>query len=323
MLTSGDAATVALGSAFGRMSAECAANAQQLLLERRWVGRPPSEDFLESRHHTLLISNLLVARWLIAGEAMNRDEVAWLEQRGRLAAAEHLSIVNVTRSYLVWRDTAIACLDAQAEELGTPADVLEAARRSVRAAADAAVIRMARTYDEETERLRDQLAAEREAFRHAALHDPLTGLPNRVLLHDRLQQAIITGRRHQRMVVLLMIDLDEFKQVNDLHGHDTGDAVLRRVARCLESSVRSSDTVARLGGDEFAVVLPDCGTRQAADQIAATIAARLKEPFELMGVAGLAVGASVGVACFPADGADGDALLSAADMAMYRSKRTR
>src|SRR5437588_9041858 len=112
-----------LGEAFGRRAAACAAVAQQQLLERRWVGRAASREFHETRETTLLISNLLVARWLVTGESMNADEAEWLEQRGRMAAAEQLSIVNVTRSYLVWRDVAIAALSEEPARLDTPAQV--------------------------------------------------------------------------------------------------------------------------------------------------------------------------------------------------------
>jgi len=313
---------VSLGLAFGRRAGACAAEAQRILLERRWVGRRASREFHESRETTLLISNLLVARWLITGESMNSDEAEWLEQRGRLAAAEHLSIVNVTRSYLVWRDVVISCLDDEAAQLNTPPDVVEQARQAVRLASDSAIMRMARSYDAETDRLRGQLADEREAYRHQALHDALTGLPNRVLLHDRLQQAINAARRHKRLVALLMIDLDHFKEVNDAHGHEMGDRVLRQVARSLEALMRSSDTVARLAGDEFAVVLPDCPSRASAEQAAAKITKTLQVPVEVGG-AQVAVGGSVGVAYFPEDGEDSDELLNVADVAMYSAKRTR
>ena len=311
----------ALGEAFGKCASECASRAQRILLERRWVGRSASGEFHESRETTLLISNLLVARWLVTGETMTKAEAGWLELRGRLAAAEQLSIVNVTRSYLVWRDVAIECIEGEAARLGTPDDVLESARRAVRLAADSAIMRMARSYDEETERLRHQLADERESFRHQALHDALTGLPNRVLLHDRLQQAINAARRERRFVALLMIDLDDFKQVNDQHGHEMGDAVLRRVARCLQASVRNSDTVSRLGGDEFAVVLPDCGRREVAQQTAAKLTEALRAP--VADKLEVVVGGSVGLALYPDDGEDSDTLLNVADVAMYRNKRAR
>ena len=318
----GTSAAAALGEAFGKRAVDCAREAQNILLGRRWVGRAASREFHDSREITLQVSNMLVARWLITAEAMNSDEAAWLEQRGRLAAVEHLSIVNVARSYLVWRDVAIAALNEEAAHLCTSPDVLEMARTSVRAAADSAIVRMARTYDAETERLRHQLASEREAYRHQALHDALTELPNRVLLHDRLQQAINAARRRDRLVALLMIDLDQFKRVNDEHGHETGDAVLREVARRLEAELRGSDTVARLAGDEFAIVLPDCPSRQAGLQAAAKVEEALRRPLACAR-AELTVGASVGVAFYPEDGLDSDTLLGVADVAMYRSKRSR
>lgn len=312
--------STALGNAFGARAAEAAALAQERIQQYRWVGRPASPDFMASRETTLLVSNLLVARWLITGESMNADEGAWLGLRGTLAAAEQLSIVNVTRSYLIWRDVAIDVLREEGARLETPATALERALRSVRVSADAAIMNMARTYDAETTRLRLQLAEERETFRHQALHDPLTNLPNRVLLHDRLQQAINSARRQGRLIALLLLDLDQFKSVNDVFGHECGDQVLQQVARRLESALRSSDTVARLGGDEFAIVLPDAADRPSAVATATKIVSTLGEKIEL-GDRAVTVGGSVGVAYYPDHGTDSDSLLAAADLAMYRAKR--
>jgi diguanylate cyclase (GGDEF)-like protein len=314
--------SAALGEAFGGRARECAREAQGILLGGRWVGRAASQDFHDSREITLLVSNLLVARWLITGQGMDADEARWLEQRGRLAAVEQLSIVNVTRSYLVWRDVALRALEEEAARLGTGPDVLQEARLSVQAAADAAIMRMARAYDAETERLREQLASERESFRHQALHDPLTGVPNRVLLFDRLQQAINSARRQGRHVAVLLIDLDEFKRANDEHGHEAGDALLRHVARCLGAELRGSDTLARLAGDEFAIVLPDCRSQEAGQKARAKVESALQRPLRL-GSVELCARGSVGIAFYPEDGEEVDALLGAADMSMYRSKRAR
>ena len=311
---------VALGNAFAARAVACAAMAQAQLLGFKWTGRAPSADFVESREATLLISNMMVGRWLITGQVMSKEEVTWLGIRGTLAAAEGLSIVNVTRSYLCWRDVTAQALREEAARLGTPAEVLEMAIASVRQSADAAIIRMARAFDEETERLREVLATEREAFRHKALHDPLTGLPNRVLLHDRLQQAINAARRQQSRVALLMIDLDRFKAVNDDHGHEAGDFVLKAVADCLAGNLRGSDTVARLGGDEFALVLPGCDTVEIGLQAAGKVVSLLGRPLQ-RGEAEHVVGASVGIAFFPDHGIESEELLNAADRAMYRAKR--
>jgi diguanylate cyclase (GGDEF)-like protein len=205
-------------------------------------------------------------------------------------------------------------------ELDTPPDVMQMAVTAVRIAADAGIMRMARAFDAETQRLRDQLASDRESFRHQALHDSLTSLPNRMLLHDRLQQAINAARRDGARVALLLADLDRFKEVNDTYGHDTGDEVLRMVARRLLCQVRSSDTVARLGGDEFAIVLPNCRSVESGLRAARKIVEALGQP-QSVGADMVSVEASIGLAFFPDHGQASDTLLSSADIAMYRAKR--
>ncbi len=162
--------------------------------------------------------------------------------------------------------------------------------------------------------------AQEEALAHQALHDALTGLPNRSLLQDRLQQAIRLAQRGQTHMALLMMDLDRFKDVNDTFGHHTGDLLLREVANRLRSELRGSDTVARLGGDEFAIVL---GAVEG--ELGATLAARkllkaLEPVFTIEGEK-LHVGASLGIALFPDHGDDGDVLMRHADVAMYVAKR--
>src|SRR5581483_4392694 len=117
-------------------------------------------------------------------------------------------------------------------------------------------------------------AVAEERLRHQAMHDALTGLPNRALLHDRLEQAMLSAERSSDSLALLMLDLDRFKEVNDSLGHDVGDAVLREVSARLQRVLRASDTVARLGGDEFAFVLPDTdvlGAQNAAAKIHASL----------------------------------------------------
>ncbi|SNR98180.1 PAS domain S-box-containing protein/diguanylate cyclase (GGDEF) domain-containing protein [Humidesulfovibrio mexicanus] len=164
-----------------------------------------------------------------------------------------------------------------------------------------------------------EIKASEERVRHMALHDHLTGLPNRQLFLDRLDQALRRAKRGGASVALLYLDLDQFKSLNDAYGHAHGDRVLVETALRLRACVRESDTVARLGGDEFVVVLPDLLHAEDALSVAEKIRECLYDPEADGGR--LFLGASVGVACFPLHGHDQDSLLARADAAMYEAKR--
>ena len=164
----------------------------------------------------------------------------------------------------------------------------------------------------------ERKAAEAQ-IRFMANHDALTGLPNRVLFRDRLEQALAQARRDRYEVAVLCLDLDRFKEVNDLRGHAAGDALLKQAAARLVATVRETDTVARLGGDEFAIVQTALPKPYDAASFAERLVAAIALPFEFEGEAML-VGLSVGIALFPADGADGASLLKNADTALYRAK---
>jgi diguanylate cyclase (GGDEF)-like protein len=162
------------------------------------------------------------------------------------------------------------------------------------------------------------------AHQHLALHDPLTGLPNRKLLFDRATEATATHRPTGRGAALLLLDLDRFKEVNDTLGHQTGDRVLEEVARRIVGAVRPADTVARLGGDEFAVLLPDIADEAAAVAVARRVVESLDRAFTVAGPEGqdvvLDLGASVGIASYPRHARDVGRLLQRADVAMYVAK---
>lgn len=158
-----------------------------------------------------------------------------------------------------------------------------------------------------------------EQLRHLALHDALTGLPNRTLLHDRLEQVGHLAYRAASSFALLLLDLDRFKEVNDTLGHESGDRLLHEVAARLEGAVRRSDTVARLGGDEFAILMPTMDETRAR-KIAKNIEQTLRQPLILDGHR-VDVSASIGIALYPQHGQDGSTLLRHADLAMYTAKR--
>ena len=159
-------------------------------------------------------------------------------------------------------------------------------------------------------------------LQHFATHDSLTGLPNRFLLADRLAQVLERSRRSKAPFAVLFMDLDRFKGVNDLLGHDVGDALLCEVALRLTESVRRSDTIARLGGDEFVVVAELLDDPSDAEGVASKIEAAVALPF-VLGAAKHIVetSVSIGISFYPGNGEDADALLKAADYAMYLSKR--
>lgn len=157
-------------------------------------------------------------------------------------------------------------------------------------------------------------------FEFLAHHDPLTLLPNRLLLRDRVEQSISRAARNQTSIALLFLDLDDFKRVNDDYGHQTGDAVLREVGRRLLSCVRNTDTVCRHGGDEFVIALTDLNDPAYLPEIARKLREELRQPIRLPG-GEVRAGCSIGVALFPRDGRDYDALIAFADTAMYGAKR--
>lgn len=164
--------------------------------------------------------------------------------------------------------------------------------------------------------LEDQIAHNR----HLALHDALTGLPNRRLFQDRLTGALERSRRGDCQVALLMIDLNGFKQVNDRMGHHVGDLLLQHVARQLSGRVRRSDTVARTGGDEFAVVLEGPTSRSEARHVSRSLLNLLEQPITLENRV-VEMGSSVGLAMFPEDAKDEESLCIQADLRMYDAKR--
>ncbi|MCC6394725.1 MAG: EAL domain-containing protein [Bryobacterales bacterium] len=158
-----------------------------------------------------------------------------------------------------------------------------------------------------------------ERLSFQAHHDALTELPNRILFHERLEQAISSGKRENIPFGILMLDLDRFKQINDTYGHHAGDILLRQLARRLMRTTRPSDTVARLGGDEFVVLLNRCQSAEAAENVARRICLSFRRPLRLLEKE-LQITCSIGVSFFPRDGTDPVTLIRNADTALYEAK---
>jgi diguanylate cyclase (GGDEF)-like protein len=179
----------------------------------------------------------------------------------------------------------------------------------------------------EREILEDQLNVAKqneEKARHAAFHDPLTSLPNRVLFNDRLEHGIAQAKRHNRILAVMFIDLDKFKSINDTFGHAAGDEVLIETAVRLNQLTREDDTVCRQGGDEFLYLLLEIRNETDTVTIAEKIMRTLSKPHQIQAdsiVIKPRVLPSIGIAIFPKDGDSSDALINSADRAMYQAKR--
>lgn len=159
-----------------------------------------------------------------------------------------------------------------------------------------------------------------EKIQQMAFHDSLTGLPNRKLFSDRLGIVLAQAKRNKKKVGIVMLDLDNFKDVNDTLGHDVGDILLKAVAERLSGTLRKSDTVARFGGDEFVLIFPDMEVIEEAIQVVQKIIDRFHKPF-LIDTHQLVVTTSIGIAVYPNDGMDEEILMKNADIAMYQAKQ--
>lgn len=181
---------------------------------------------------------------------------------------------------------------------------------------------LARSFDHMQRQIHQQfteLQANRLELEHLARHDPLTGLPNRRLFMERLENALDRAQRANSMMAVMFIDMDHFKDINDAFGHDAGDAALQWVSQQLLANTRKTDTVARLGGDEFVVLLESPMQREQIDGVAQKLIDSMREPWFFDGHL-CSIGLSMGISLFPANGNTADALLTAADTAMYRVK---
>jgi diguanylate cyclase (GGDEF)-like protein len=268
------------------------------------------------------VSTVAVARWM-AGEG---SEVAREVGReswnifGQLAAQRAAPLNEVTKRCLRWRDAAADVVCEVVEELRLPETVLDRALSMLQRSLDVTLVRMCQSFEAERRRAHEELTRRQEELAFMATHDALTGLPNRTLILDRVEQMLVRARRNQTPVAALFVDLDNFKGINDTLGHGVGDQLLRAVSARLEGVVRDIDALGRLGGDEFVVVAEGMSLAAGPELIAERLLTALKQPFKLKGAEDtrLIVTASVGVAM--GDRATAEELLRDADIAMYRAK---
>jgi diguanylate cyclase (GGDEF)-like protein len=285
------------------------------LVDRKYAHDLQGEAFATAR-----LATQLIGRWLATNEPASEEDQALLARQGKQAILEDAVLASVAKAYFDWRDTTIAVLVEEAERLGVSEEVLTLACTVVRLSNDGSLVRIIREFDETRRALQHRLREEQASLAHQALHDQLTGLPNRTLFTDRLRQSALSLERKGRGAMLLYLDLDNFKAINDRFGHAAGDCLLVETAGRLRQLIRSADTVGRLGGDEFVVLAEDLDDPEsAARSLAKRIHASMEAPV-LLGDRELHTSVSIGIAEVEA-GSDPEVSLSRADAAMYQAKR--
>ena len=311
---------VSLGLALRARTEELA----QRILGRWEVGRgdpsPVTDRVREDVLRFCLSGAAQITDYLITGVVATREQTASQATPGRAAANQSVSLADLIKMHLIWRDLTVEMLEEEAARLESDPAALELACTVTRSGSDSAIVRVAKVFDKHRIQLQAQLEEEQTRLTHQALHDALTGLPNRVLFLERLAQSVEAAARRSIHSAVLFIDVDRFKEVNDTHGHAAGDQLLIGVARRLREVLRPADTVARLGGDEFVVLCENLyDVQKEAVAIAERICKTMTQPFSAAGNE-LFTSASVGLA-FVRPGDDPHVLVARADSAMYMAKQ--
>ncbi len=269
------------------------------------------------------VSTVAVARWM-AGEgaevAREVGQEAW-HIFGQLAAQRAAPLNEVTKRCLRWCDAAEDVVRETATQLGVSQEVLAQAISMLQRSLNVTLVRMCESFETERQVAHAELTRRQEELAFMATHDALTGLPNRTLILDRIEQMLVRSRRSQSPVAALFVDLDNFKSINDTLGHGAGDELLQAVAARLDGVVRATDALGRLGGDEFIVIAEELSLAAGPELIADRLLEALKQPFTLGegdDATTVNVTASVGIAA--GDRLSAGDLLRDADIAMYRAK---
>ena len=261
------------------------------------------------------LSTVAVARWM-SGESLEDVRETGLEVWqiiGHLAAQRAAALTEVTKMCLRWREAASQIVTECGIALGSAPDAIQSARDMLQQTLDLTLVHVCDSFEAERRHADDELA-------FLATHDPLTGLPNRTLILDRVEQMLARSTRSQTPVAALFVDLDNFKAINDTLGHTVGDELLQAVAARLDGVIRGADTLGRLGGDEFVVISEDVTLETGPELIAERLLEALKHPFNLGEdkTTRVTVTASIGIAT--GDAISAEDLLRDADIAMYSAK---
>ena len=285
------------------------------LVDRAFAAELAGEAFTTTR-----LATHLIGHWLATDEAASADDVAVLSGQGERAILKNAELGSVAKAYLAWRDATTAVIIEEGRRLSVAEEVVDLACHVVRMSCDGSLVRIVRQFDATRRTLQKRLGQEQASLAHQALHDQLTGLPNRALLTDRLGYAANSMDRKDTGAILLFLDIDNFKAINDRFGHSAGDELLVTVAARLSELVRASDTVARLGGDEFVVLAMDLDDPEGtARSLAERIHQTMLSPV-VVGERQLFTSVSIGIADV-VPGSDPETSLAHADAAMYEAKR--
>ena len=310
-------------AALGRVLIARAQDVLDLTMERSRERDKDIEAMVRESHERISRSSTIaVARWM-SGEGLQVAREAGGEMWaifGELAAQRASTLDDVIRRCLWWRDSMVEVIAAAAQELATPPDAVADATLILQASLEFSLVRMAECFEHERRQADEELGRREEELAFMATHDALTGLPNRTLILDRVEQLLARAARTKMPVAALFIDLDNFKGINDTLGHAFGDELLRAVAARLDGVIRGADTLGRLGGDEFVVISEDLSGEEGPQLIAERLVDALKQPFNLGAdkQTRVTVTASVGIAT--ATGLTAADLLRNADIAMYAAK---
>jgi diguanylate cyclase (GGDEF)-like protein len=292
-----------------------------MLLRSEGSGKILDCDVEERFARVGAVSTIAVARWM-AGEgpevAREVGQESW-SIFGQLAAQRAAPLNEVTKRCLRWWNAAEDVVQEIATQLEIGQEVRSQALGMLQRSLSVTLVRMCESFEAERQRADEELERRQEELSFMATHDALTGLPNRTLILDRLEQMLVRSRHSQTPVAALFIDLDNFKSINDTLGHAAGDRLLQAVAARLDGLVRDVDALGRLGGDEFVVVAAEMSLVAGPELVAERVLDALKEPFQLEGhETPLSVTASIGIAA--GERLSAGELLRDADIAMYRAK---